>query len=102
MKTAEEIAKHWNIYFTREGEPQNDVISAMEEYSEQFKQLFVNGNYDFFLTDEKLDEDFRGIISHQLLGVEDNINRESFNDIVTECVKYVKELIGKKHIKIKS
>ena len=35
IKSAEEIAKDWDIYFTREGEPQPDVISAMEEYKNQ-------------------------------------------------------------------
>ena len=34
MKTAEEIAKNWNIYFTREGEPQQDVINALIEFAE--------------------------------------------------------------------
>ena len=47
-----------------------------------------NSDVHVWLSEDQIDERFRGIISHALLGEREDISREGFELIISECVKY--------------
>lgn len=47
---------------------------------------------------EEIKDNFRMIISHALLGYEDNVSKEDWNLVFDECTKFVTENFTPKNI----
>lgn len=63
----------------------SDLYSLLEGYAAS-KQLNAP-------TEHEINTEFRMIISHALLGYEDNVSREGWDLVMSECAKYASELM---------